>query len=157
MEVSMHRVKWISIMVVIFLSLTFLFPAQKTEDRDNEQTKKIIKKACKDDYVIDLSGLEELKNLKISIDFDELFKSLENLKCLEELKDLDCHLEGLEALESLESLKCLEALKVLDKLHIDIDFDDFDFDFDDHFDEDDDEDSKKDREREKNSKTKKAK
>ena len=95
----MHRIKWISILIVIFLSLTFLFPSQKAEDPDEEQTKKIIKKACKEDIVIDLSGLaeineklaslENLKDLKISINLDELFESLESLECLEKLKDLE--------------------------------------------------------------------
>jgi hypothetical protein len=154
----MHRIRWIVIVVIVLLSLTFLFPAQNSKDQDDEQMKKIIKKACKDDYVIDLSGLEELKNLKIR---------LKNLECLEALKELDTELdEGLnclkrlcnlnitidldQLLESLESLECLEeledfdchlevlealesleALKVLDDLHIDIDWDDFEIDMDD--------------------------
>ena len=127
----MKRFKWLSIVLVLTVSIAFVFAGQQDQEKTDKKAEKKIKRSC-DEALI---GLEALKALE----------ALEDLKIdlsgLDRLRDLDVMLEGLEALETLKDFDmdinmeglalAMESLKVLEHMDLHFDFDDFNFDWDD--------------------------
>jgi hypothetical protein len=120
----MKRMRWLGAMLVVCVSIAFLFAGPQVKDKKKTEPDKQSRKCILHDLEIDLSALDALKDLEIKLD------ALEALHAL----DLSMYMEGMH--EALESLKHFE---ILDRRELDAHFDghDFELDFDwDEFDMD---------------------
>jgi len=109
----MKRFKWLSIVLVVTLSIAFVSAGQQVkENTDKKEQKK--ENSC----IEALAGLKALKALEALKDFD-----------------MDINMQGMAL--AMDSLKMLEGLDLhfdFDDLNFDWDDFDFDFDFDFNFD-----------------------
>ncbi len=141
----MKRTRWLGVLLVVCISIAFLFAGPQVKEKKTTEPDKRNRECIKtvpglealemlhdfdvlheleidlSGLEIDLSGLEALKDLEIRLDAVEAWHAL----------DLSVHLEGLH--EALEGLKHLRILDHMD-MDFDFDWDDFDFDFDFDFD-----------------------